>query len=78
MVMRGHVVDVGDPQRDMELAQCSCGWKTRVPASEELSSLEAHAELMALSYGHVYANAWRVPIEDEDDTDWGPFVKEDP
>ena len=72
-----HVIDVGDPQRDMSLAQCTCGWKTRVPESDQLSSLEAHAELMALSYGHVYANAWHVPNSDEDGG-WEPFVKEDP
>lgn len=72
-----HNVDVGDPQKDMSLAQCTCGWKTRVPASEELTSLEAHAELMALAYGHVYANAWKMADED-DDGGWEPFVKEDP
>ncbi len=59
-----HHVDVGDPQKDMSLARCSCGWQTRVPESDELTSLEAHAELMALAYGHVYANAWRVGDED--------------
>ncbi len=62
---KNHNVDVGDPQKDMSLAQCSCGWKTRVPESEELTSLEAHAELMALAYGHVYANAWRVLGDDD-------------
>ena len=72
-----HLVDVGDPQKDMSLAQCSCVWKTRVPESDQLSSLEAHAELMALSYGHVYANAWHVPNSDEEGG-WEPFVKEDP
>jgi hypothetical protein len=59
-----HLCDVGDPQKDMCLAQCSCGWKARVVESEEMTSLEAHAELMALAYGHVYANAWMV-VDDE-------------
>ena len=59
-----HLCDVGDPQHDMSLARCSCGWKIRVEASDELSSIEAHAELMALAYGHVYANAWIVDEED--------------
>ena len=62
---RGHHVDVGDPQHDVDLARCSCGWKTRVEASGEMTSREAHAELMALAYGHVYANAWRIPSYDE-------------
>ena len=48
-----------------------------MPESDQLSSLEAHAELMALSYGHVYANAWHVPDSDEEGG-WEPFVKEDP
>ena len=71
-----HDVQVGDPQHDMDLAMCTCGWKTRVEASEELTSLEAHAELMAHAWGHVYANAWRTG--DVDDDEWEPFVKEDP
>jgi len=55
-----HNVDVGDPQKDMELARCSCGWMERVPESDQLTSLEAHYELMTLAWGHVYANAWMM------------------
>ncbi len=55
-----HYVNVGDPQRDMSQAVCSCGWTERVPESDQLSSIAAHMELMARAYGHVYANAWHV------------------
>ena len=63
---RRHVVDVGDPQHDMKLARCSCGEKFRVEESDDMTSLEIHAELMALAYGHVYANAWIVEDEPGD------------
>ncbi len=53
-----HYVDVQDPQRDPTAAICTCGWIGRVPDAEDMTTWEYHVELMALSAGHVYANAW--------------------
>lgn len=63
MVARNHYVDVGDPQRNSRMAICSCGWTATVPHADDLTDWEYHIELMAISSGHVYANAWRFVEE---------------
>lgn len=61
-----HYVDVGDPHMAGEdVAVCKCGWRTRVPDSEDMTTWEIHVMLMALAAGHVYANAWRF-VEGEE------------
>ncbi len=55
-----HYIDVGDPQKDSKAARCSCGWIGRVSDAEEMTDWEYHIELMAMSAGHVYANAWHT------------------